>query len=349
MAMKKWLWLGSMAIALVGLAACRSGAPPPGPLPAAAGWKAPVILTDRVGTAADLAVSPEEVAAAKAHLGSGIVGLIPCTMANEYHSAVAKAARKALSDQGLKAQLVDPEARSEQQISAIENLTAAGAKAIAICVLDPAVLQSALREAANAGVLLVQFAGRESAFNGITISIDDAELGRAAGEYAGKLIVQELSGRAQAAILDYPDLPNAVLRANAIEQALKEQAPQAVIVGRYLGGTQENGLKSMEAALQAHPGINVVVSINDAGAYGARQALLAAGKDPQTTLVVGIDAEKNALALIEQGGIYRGTVDTQPAKTGEMVAAGVVKLLAGSRVPRDIKVPIQVITRADLD
>jgi hypothetical protein len=32
-----------------------------------------------------------------------------------------------------------------------------------------------------------------------------------------------------------------------------------------------------------------------------------------------------------------------------MVAAGVVKLLAGSRVPRDIKVPIQVITRADLD
>jgi ABC-type sugar transport system substrate-binding protein len=126
------------------------------------------------------------------------------------------------------------------------------------------------------------------------------------------------------------------------------QAPEATIVGRYLGGVAEFGLQSMETALQAYPDINVVVSINDAGAYGALQALEAAGKDPATTIIVGIDAEKQALDLIKAGGMYRGTVDTQPAKTGEMVAQAVVKLLAGATVPRDIAVPVKVITAADI-
>jgi ABC-type sugar transport system substrate-binding protein len=318
--------------------------PTPTPVP----WGKPTILTDRMGTADDLAVTEQEIAAAKAHVADALVGIIPCTMATEYHFTVADSARKKLEEWGFKVQLVDPETKAEKQISAIENLTAAGAKAIAICVLDPKVIQSALQEAANKGVFIVQYAGRESAFNGISISIEDADLGRAAGEYAGKLIKEELGGKAVVAILDYPDLPNVVVRADNIEKALLEQAPNATIVGRFLGGVQEFGLKSMETALQAHPDIQVVVSINDAGAYGALQALEAAGKDPKTTIIVGIDAEKQALELIKKGGMYRGTVDTQPAKTGEMVAQGIVKLLAGSTVPRDIKVPVKVITKADL-
>ena len=316
--------------------------------PAPAPPSAPKIFRDRVGNAADLAVTPAEIAAAKARLAGGLVGLIPCTLANEYHAAAAAAAQKKFAEYGLKAQTVDPETKSERQISAIENLTAAGAKAIAICVLDPRVLQSALAEASTQGVLLVQFAGWESAFNGVGISIEDAELGRAAGEFAAKLIQTELGGKAQVAILDYPDLPNAVVRADAMEQALREQAPGAELVGRFLGGTQENGLRSLEAALQAHPDLNVVVSINDAGAYGAVSALAAAGKSESAAIVVGIDAERNALAQIKAGGMFRGTVDTQPAKTGELAAAAVVKLLAGSEVPAQVKVPVRVITRAEL-
>ncbi len=361
--MKQALLGVALAAIMVSLGACAPATPspapaaptavPPAPTTAPAvttqvSWGKPTIVTDRMGTADDLAVTPGEIAAAKAHLGDSIVGIIPCTMGTEYHFTVADSARKALEGFGMKVQLVDPEAKPEKQISAIENFTAAGAKAIIICVLDPKVLQSALKEAADKGVFIVQFAGRESAFNGIDISIEDADLGYAAGQYAGKLIKDELGGKANVAILDYPDLPNVVIRADNIQKAVLEQAPGATIVGRFLGGVQENGLKSMETALQAHPDINVVVSINDAGAYGALQALEAAKKDPQTTIIVGIDAEKKALDLIKQGGMYRGTVDTQPAKTGEMVAQGVVKLLAGATVPRDIKVPVKVVTKADL-
>jgi len=181
-----------------------------------------------------------------------------------------------------------------------------------MCVLDPKVVSQAMKQAADKGVWFVQFAGCEPGLRGIGISIDDADLGRAAGKFAANLINRDMSGSAKVVILDYPDLPNTVARADAIESTLKELAPGAVIVGRFMGGTREKGLASLEAALQANPDINVVVSINDAGAYGAMMALKAAGKDPAKTAVIGIDAEKEALKLVKEGGMYRAPWTPSP-------------------------------------
>jgi ribose transport system substrate-binding protein len=153
-----------------------------------------------------------------------------------------------------------------------------------------------------------------------------------------------MGGAANVAILDYPDLANVVVRAEAIAAALAEGAPGAVIVGNYLGGTTENGLASMETALQEHPEINAVVSINDAGAYGAMQALEAAGKTAADTFIVGIDAEPQAIEYINSGTMYRGTVDTAPAETGRMTIKAAIKMLAGSTLPQNVRVPVNLIT-----
>jgi ribose transport system substrate-binding protein len=258
-------------------------------------------------------------------------------------------ATQALADKlGLRVEVFDSEAKADRQIAAIENFVSKGAQAIVICAVDPKVIDTAVREAASQGVYMLQYTGRDLAVNGIGISVEDADLGCAAGEIAGELIAAEKGGQATVALLDYPSLPTVVERADNIEACLKQKAPDAKIIGRYLGGTQENGLASMENALQAHPEIDVVVSINDAGALGAIKALEAAGKDPHTTLVVGIDADPQAKELIKQGKFLRGTVDTSPALTGEMVVHAVIKLLAGSTAPKNVAVPVTKITRDSL-
>jgi ribose transport system substrate-binding protein len=305
----------------------------------------PTLTTTGLGTAQDLVPTQAEIDAAKAVLGDkGLIGIVACTLSTEYHSTVPNSAKARADALGVKVEVFDSEVKADKQISAIENFVSKGAKVIVLCVLDPKVIEAAVKEAANQGVFIVQYAGRESTPNGIGISIEDADLGCAAGEIAGDVIVKEKGGKANVAILDYPDLPQVVVRADNIEKCLKAKAPDAKIVGRFLGGTTENGLKSMETALQAHPEIDVVASINDAGAYGALTALQAANKDPKTTIVVGIDAEAKAKEQIKAGGYYRGTVDTSPATTGEMVINAAVKLLASATAPKNIRVPVTKIT-----
>lgn len=333
--MKKYLFLGLIFVLVFGaLAVSAQDATPEATAEA---------MT--LGTAADLVPTDAEVAAAKEALGAdGFVGIIACTLSTEYHSTVAESAHTHLDELGIPNQLFDSEINVEKQISAIENFTSSGAKVIVVCLFDPPSVLSALQAAADQGVQIVQYAGRQLAdLGGVTISIEDADLGKAAGDYAAQLITSELGGKANVAILDYPDVANVVLRADAIRAAIEAGAPDAVIVGNYLGGTTENGLASMESALIEHPEINVVVSINDAGALGAMQALENAGKTD--AIIVGIDAEAQARELIAAGGMYRGTVDTSPAETGIMSGNAAVKLLAGSDFPHNIAVPTTLITK----
>ena len=306
----------------------------------------PTLLTDELGTSEDLVPTDAEVEAAVAALGEdGFIGIIACTYSTEYHFTVADTARQRAEELGLRVETVDANVDVETQITAIENFVSSGADVIIICLFDPPSVQSALEEAADAGVYIVQYAGRQMAeLGGVTISIEDADLGAAAGEYAGQLIVDEMGGQANVAILDYPDVANVVIRADAIRESLLAAAPEAVIVGNYLGGTTENGLSSMESALQEHPEINVVVSINDAGAYGAMQALEAAGHTADDTIIVGIDAEEQARTFIADGTMYRGKIDTSPAETGVMTVNAAVKLLAGSSLPQNVRVPVTLFT-----
>lgn len=303
-----------------------------------------------LGTADDLKVTDAEIAAAQKALGSSVVGVIACTLGTEYHSTVANGAVAQLKTYGLNAELFDSQIKADLQINAIESFVARGAKVLIVCEFDPKAIAKALKDAKDAGVQIIQFAGRDAAdIGGITISVEDADLGYAAGQYAGQLITKEMGGKAKVAILDYPDVANVVVRADNIEKAVKKEAPDATIVGRFLGGTPDNGLKSMEDALQKTPDINVIVSINDAGALGAIKALEGAGKKPGDVIVVGIDAEKQAKDDILSGYFYRGTVDTSPAITGVMTAEAAVKILAGSKFPQNIAVPVTLVTKELLE
>jgi ABC-type sugar transport system substrate-binding protein len=311
----------------------------------------PILTIDSLGSADDLTPTSDEIALARATLGSGLVGIVACTLSTEYHSIVAADAQVHAEALGFRVEVFDSQAKAERQPDAIKDFVARGAKIIAICILDPKIAGEAIKAAEDAGIYIVQFGGSALDVNGVTIGGgegSDIDLGCAAGEIAGDLIAQEKNGKATVAILDYPTLPQIVLRADSIEKCLKTRAGDAAVVGRWLGGTTDNALTSMRAALQAHPTIDVVVSINDAGAYGALNALENAGKDPEYTIVVGIDGESHARELIKQGGFFRGSVDTSPSLTGRLLIDAAVKLLASATIPKNIRVPVTKITAETL-
>ncbi|HET9221770.1 MAG TPA: sugar ABC transporter substrate-binding protein [Roseiflexaceae bacterium] len=328
-----------------------SSAPTITPAPATGAQPHPSLTIGSLGRPDDLTPTNEEIASARATLGSGLIGVVACTLGTEYHSIVAADAQARAEALGFRVEVFDSQAQAERQPDAIKELVARGAKIIAICILDPKVASEAIKAAEDAGTYIVQFGGSALDVNGVTIGGgegSDIDLGCAAGEVAGDLIAQEKDGKATVAILDYPSLPQIVLRADSIEKCLKTRASGAAVVGRWLGGTTDNALTSMRTALQAHPDIDVVVSINDAGAYGALSALENAGKDPKRTIVVGIDGESHARELIKRGGFYRGSVDTSPGLTGRLLIDAAVKLLASATIPQNIRVPVTKITAETL-
>ena len=79
------------------------------------------------------------------------------------------------------------------------------------------------------------------------------------------------------------------------------------------------------------------------------QALENAGKSAEDTIIVGIDAETQALELIAGETMYRGTVDTAPARYGEMAANAAIKLLAGGTLPQNVAVPVALVTAETLE
>ena len=82
--MKKLVFLLIVAILM---AACTTATPTEPPAPAQ-----PTLLTDSLGEAADLVPTDAEVKSALDAIGTGKIGVIPCTMGSEYHSTVANSA-----------------------------------------------------------------------------------------------------------------------------------------------------------------------------------------------------------------------------------------------------------------
>lgn len=301
------------------------------------------MLEGATGGVEDLELTAEEQELAQQAAEGQLVGIV-APLSAEYLSAVATNAQETAESLGLQAEVFDYQFDAARGVTGIETFVSQGADYI-ICVLtDAPAMIGAVQAAVEQGVTVIQFAGRQVAdeAGGFSVSIDDAELGAVAGQAAAEIAAER--GPVKIAILDFPDQPNVIIRADNIEEQLRAGAPEAEIVGRFRGGTTEAGLSSTESALQAHPDLGGVVSVNDAGAYGAVEALRAAGRTPETAFVVGIDAEGKALEEIRSGSILAATVDTQPALTGQLAAQVIGKLLAGAEVPQYTTVPVEPVT-----
>lgn len=300
------------------------------------------------GVPADLNFTNAELNAAKTSLNGSFIGMMACTLSTDYHASLARAVRTRAQALNLPVQVADSQADQFRQPAIINSFTAQGAKVIIVCELDDKAIAPALAAAQDAGVKIVRFSEVVSDRGSVTITFRNEDMGKAVGEYTAELINKEMNGHASVAILDYPPVPATVKRADAMQAALLEKAPNVKVVGRWQGGLPDDGERSMTDALAQYPEINVIMSINDAGAYGAVKALRKAGKQPGDVVIVSVDAETEARRMIASGEFFRASVDSGAVASGELAVDAAVKLLADAPVPRQIFLPGKVVTREDL-
>lgn len=109
--------------------------------------------------------------------------------------------------------------------------------------------------------------------------------------------------------------------------------PDMKIVASQSGNfNRDEGRKTAEALLQAHPEATVLYAHNDEMAIGAISAIEAAGKKPgKDILIVSIDGEKDGLQAIVDGKMG-ATVECNP-RFGPAAYAAAIAYSKGEKIP----------------
>jgi ribose transport system substrate-binding protein len=303
-------------------------------------YQPPTVLAGEQGDASEAVPTADEIARAKARLGQdGFIAYITCTLTTEYHATQARELGDFAAQDGIVLRLYDSNTDDYAQSILIQKALAEGAKGLIICPLKPSLLDRPMKDAQQAGIPLVFMHSDMPSYGGVLLAGDDYQMGLKAGRFAGQIIASELDGQANVIILDYPDQPILIERANGLEDGMKEFAPQAQVIGRYRGGTREFGQASVSKLLDAGTRFDVILSINDAGAFGAIAALEAAGVAPDQVVISSVDAEELAKEYIQKGYFMRGSVTTNREQFSHTAINTMVKLLAGSTLPETFLIP----------
>jgi fructose transport system substrate-binding protein len=254
-----------------------------------------------------------------------IVGLITKTDTNPFFVKMKEGAEKAAQEKGAKLMSAAGKFDGDNatQVTAIENMTTAGAKAILITPSDTKAIVPAIKKARGAGVMVIALdtpTEPQEATDAL-FATDNFKAGVLIGEYAKAA----MAGKpAKIATLDLaPGITVGKLRHDGFLKGfgIKEGDP-SIVCSQDTKGDQAKGQTAMENCLQRAPDINVVYTINEPAAAGAYQALKAAGKD-KGVLIVSVDGGCAGVRNVKAGTLA-ATSQQYPLKMASLgVEAGV--------------------------
>jgi fructose transport system substrate-binding protein len=271
-----------------------------------------------------------------------VIGLITKTETNPFFVKMKEGAAAAAKAKGAK--LLSGAGKTDGdnagQVTAMENMIAAGAKTILITPSDAKAIIPAIKKAQKAGVMVIALDSPTDPAEAVDALF--ATNNYKAGELIGQYAKAALKGKAPViATLDlFPGHPVGAQRHNGFLQGygLKSfdaknnelSKPTEVVCMADSFGDAAKGQTGMENCLQKNPNINLVYTINEPAALGAYNALKAAGKEKDVVIVSvdgGCDGVKNVAA-----GKIAATSQQYPLKMAAMgVEAGVAYASGGKK------------------
>lgn len=302
------------------------------------------VLADREMPIAQLQLTDSEVDLARRQIQqeSGFIGVISCNLSSEYHAAQAREIGEFAKQSGLVSRVYDGKNDGYTQLIELERALTEGATAFILCPLDIGLLDEPLRSIQrNKYPLVMPGRPKDESYGAVAIQTDNYQMGLHTATVVGQLIHDELDGKANVVILDFTDIPDPdlVARADGLEAGVLALAPEAKIIGRFRGGTREWAYESIKRLIDQGIHIDAILSINDVGSYGAIDALVEAGYQPDEVMIASVDAEQLARNYIATDHFIRSSIDTGRTQYAEGAVKVIAKLLAGGDVPETIIIP----------
>lgn len=263
---------------------------------------------------------------------------------NPAYDAARKAADRVAAETGARTVHYVPEKPDdvgEQKALVTEALAAKPAGVVFNPTDDQAMLEDLARFQA-AGIPVAVFINRMAGPALTFVGSDDVAIGRS----VAKALIDGLGGKGRIVALDgTPSAPTARDRGKGLRHTVAEH-PGIELIDARVGYLQRaTGRTAMNELLAAHSRIDGVWTANDMMAFGALDALKAAGRTAQ---VVGVNGLPEAVANIEQGTML-ATADFSALNIAATATRAVLRHLDGKDVPKEIMVPADLIDRSNID
>jgi fructose transport system substrate-binding protein len=253
--------------------------------------------------------------------GTVKIGLITKTDSNPYFISMRDAAQAEADKVGadLTAAAGTADGDNDSQVTAVQNMIAAGVKAILITPNDSTAIVPTLLDAQSKGIFVAALDTPTDGNKGVdaTWATDNTK----AGEEQGAYVKAALGSTTP--VLAMLDLQPGVTvgdqrHAGFLTGMGLTDSSQEIAGQENTSGDQGKGQTAMENLLQKNPNINSVYTINEPAAIGAATALKNAGKT-DSVVVGSIDGGCAGVQAVKDGRIA-ATVMQFPAK---MAVAGV--------------------------
>ncbi|MEJ6553482.1 substrate-binding domain-containing protein [Microbacterium esteraromaticum] len=323
------------------------------------------VVTAAIGASAALAISLTGCSGSPTGSGgegSGDdeigVSLIVKTNSNPFFIAMQEGAKAAAEQEGVALTLAagKEDGDEDTQIQAIEAAISKGDKGILITPNGPAVLD-AIDKARQAGIFVIALDTVPDPADAVDITFATDNF--LAGQYIGEWTAGALDGEDaviglidlfddKAVSVDY-NRDQGFLDGLGIDLGDDQVNGDEEAEGEYSGGkggsyeivgneasqgAEDGGRTAMENLLAKNPDINVVYTINEPAAYGAYQALEAAGKTGDDVLIVSIDGGCAGVGQVKDG-IIDATSQQYPVKMAEEGVKAVVDLVKDGTKPEN--------------
>ncbi len=282
--------------------------------------------------------------------GAPRIALVLKTLNNPFFIDMQKGAEEAAKKLGVNliVQAAEREVDVEKQMQIIENLIQTKVAALCVTPSGSREIVPAIEKANRAGIPVVivdtrvdpktmsESTGKIASF----IGSDNYEGGKLAGEY----IAKKLNGKGKVAILEgIPGHETGDSRLKGFREAIKATPGIEVVASQTANWERDQGFNVFQNILQSHPEVQAVFACSDLMALGAVEAIAAAKKTGQIT-VIGFDASDEARKAVI-GGAMDATVAQSPAIMGALAVENAYHLIKGEPIKEESVVAIKLITK----
>jgi ribose transport system substrate-binding protein len=221
-----------------------------------------------------------------------------------------------------------------------------GATLIFIDAVDPTAVVPAVQAANDADIPVVTLMRKPTGGSWVTnVYLDSIKH----GELACQLIVDKLGGTGNVVDLQ------GILATDAGRDRTKgcgnalTAAPGITLVAQVPAGwNRTEALNQMSTILEAHPDVDAVFGANDEEALGAIQAFKAAGIDPATIVITGVDGTLEAFEAICKHEMS-GTVATFGTEEANIIMELTNNVVTGETPPESLEFKGELVTLDNMD